>query len=242
MNRTEGLLVQSAPATVGMLRSPSFSTAEDVNPFTISAYPRSMVPSWQATNDETRTAYTFGSGSTFSREFTGLYPTTQQVSGSQVPGLHVFTPSEYVDSLSDPLSASSMQSAPAVEDMQRSLSSFSTAEDANPLNVRLRPISVFGREIAGLYPTMQQVSESEVPGLHVFTPSEYVDSLSDPSSASLMQSAHIPAHQDPNRLPASQSSSYIWSPSSDGSASPNTPTSGEITAESAFTGALSNGS
>ena len=147
-----------------MSRYSSFSTAEDVNPFTINAYPRSMVSSWQATNDEMGTAYTFGSGSTFSRELTGLYP------------------------------------------------------------------------------TMQQVSESEVPGLHIFTPSEYVDSLSGPSSASLMQSAHIPAHQDSNRLLFSQPSSYTWSPSLDGSASPNTPASGEITAESTFTGAPSNGS
>ena len=225
-----------------MSRYSSFSTAEDVNPFTINAYPRSMVSSWQATNDEMGTAYTFGSGSTFSRELTGLYPTMQQASESEVPGLHIFTPSEYVDSLSGPLSASLIQSASTVEDMQRSLSCLSTAEDANPFNARLRPISAFGRELTGLYPTMQQASESEVPGLHIFTPSEYVDSLSGPSSASLMQSAHIPAHQDSNRLLFSQPSSYTWSPSLDGSASPNTPASGEITAESTFTGAPSNGS
>lgn len=161
MNRNEGLSVQSAPATVGMSRSPSsFSTAEDANPFTTNARPRSMVSNWQATNDETGTAYTFGSG------------------------------------------------------------------------------SAFGRKPAGLYPTMQQVSESEVPGLHEYTPSEYVDSLSDPSSASSMQSAHIPGHQDSNRLSASQSS-YTWSPSSDGSASPSTPTTGEITAESTLTSDMS---
>jgi len=162
MNRNEGLSVQSAPAAVGISRSPSsFSTTEDANPFTINACPRSMVSNWQATNDETGTAYTFGSS------------------------------------------------------------------------------SAFNRKPAGLYPTMQQVSESEVPDLHVFTPSEYVNSLSDPSSASSMQSAHIPAHHDSNRLSACQSSFYTWSPSSDGPASPNTPTSGEITAESTFTSNMS---
>ena len=162
MNRTEGLSVQSAPAAVGMSHSPSsFSTAEDANPFTINARPRSMVPNWQATNDETGTAYTFSSG------------------------------------------------------------------------------LAFGRELAGLYPTTQQVSESEVPGLHVFTPSEYVDSLSDPLSASSMQSTHTPAYQDSNRLSASQASSYTWGPSSDGSASPSTQTTGEITTESTFTSDMS---
>ena len=162
MNRNEGLSVQSAPATVDMSRCPSsFSTAEDANPFTINAHPRSMVSNWQVTNDETGTAYTFSSGSTF------------------------------------------------------------------------------GRKPAGLYPTMQQVSESEVPGLHEYTPSEYVDSLSDPSRASSMQSAHIPGHQDSNRLSAPQSSSYTWSSSSDGSVSPSTPTTGEITAESTFTSDMS---
>jgi len=161
MNRNEGLSVQSAPAAVSMSRSPSsFSAAEDANPFTTNARPRSMVSNRQATNDETGTAYTFSSG------------------------------------------------------------------------------SAFGRKPAGLYPTMQQVSESEVPGLHEYTPSEYVDSLSDPSSASSMQSAHIPSHQDSNRLLASQPS-YTWSPSLDGSASPSTPTTGEITAESTFTSDMS---
>ena len=161
MNRNEGLSVQSAPAAVGMSYSPSFSTAEDANPFTLNARPRSMVSNWQVTNDEMGTAYTFSSG------------------------------------------------------------------------------SAFGRKPAGLYPTMQQVSESEVPGLHEYTPSEYVDSLSDPSSASSMQSAHIPGHQDSNRLSAPQSSSYTWSSSSDGSVSPSTPTTGEITAESTFTSDMS---
>lgn len=154
----------------------------------------------------------------------------------------------------------SVQSAPATVGMSRSPSSFSTAKDANPFTTNARPCSMvsnwqpindetgtaytvssgsaFGRKPTSLYPTMQQVSESEVPGLHEYTPSEYVDSLSNPSSASSMQSAHIPGHQDSNRLSASQSS-YTWSPPSDGSASPSTPTTGEITAESTFTSDMS---
>lgn len=98
--------------------------------------------------------------------------------------------------------------------------------------------SAFVRKPTGLYPAMQQVSETDISGIHEFTPSEFVDSLSDPSRGSTMQSAHIPIRQDSNRLSASQSASYTWSRAPDGSASPNTPT-GEVTTESAFTSDMS---